>query len=147
MRDEGFRENLVEASGLARRRDRGGLYDFFRDRLMFPIRDVAGNVVAFGGRDLSGDAPGKYINTPDPPLFDQGRLVGIVFSDSSSRGFFTNIDSAACAVALPDCTNATLVAAAQPPAIFLWADEFRPAPEFHRSLGAQAIQRAQNNPF
>lgn len=74
-RDKGFREEILEISGLVRRGDRGGLYDFFRDRLMFPIRDVAGNVVAFGGRDLGGEAPGKYINTPENPVYKKSRVL------------------------------------------------------------------------
>jgi DNA primase len=71
---KGFREEILELSGLVRRGNRG-LYDFFHDRLMFPIRDVAGNVVAFGGRDLSGEAPGKYVNTPENPVYKKSRVL------------------------------------------------------------------------
>lgn len=72
---KGFDERLLEASGLARRSDRGSLYDFFRDRLMVPIRDTSGRVVAFGGRDLSGDSPAKYINTPENDLYKKSRIL------------------------------------------------------------------------
>lgn len=70
----GFRENVLEASGLARRGERGGLYSFFRDRLMVPIRDVSGNMVAFGGRVL-GDGTPKYINSPENALYRKSRVL------------------------------------------------------------------------
>lgn len=72
---KGFDERLLEASGLVRRSDRGSCYDFFRDRLMVPIRDTSGRVVAFGGRDLSGDSPAKYINTPENDLYKKSRVL------------------------------------------------------------------------
>ena len=49
-------------------------YDRFRGRLMFPIRDPRGRVIAFGGRIL-GDGEPKYLNSPDTPLFDKGRTL------------------------------------------------------------------------
>ncbi|GGE40887.1 DNA primase [Agaricicola taiwanensis] len=50
-------------------------YDRFRDRVMFPIEDARGKVIAFGGRALSADAPAKYLNSPDTPLFHKGTVV------------------------------------------------------------------------
>jgi len=50
-------------------------YDRFRDRVMFPICDLRGRVVAFGGRAMSADVPAKYLNSPDTPLFNKGRLL------------------------------------------------------------------------
>jgi len=73
-RAAGFKDALLEVSGLAKRGDRGTVYDFFRNRLMFPIRDVAGNRVAFGGRDL-GDSPAKYVNSPESPVYKKGRVL------------------------------------------------------------------------
>src|SRR5207237_8593623 len=52
----------------------GDTYDRFRGRLMFPIRDARGRVIAFGGRIL-GDGQPKYLNSPDTPLFDKGRTL------------------------------------------------------------------------
>src|SRR3546814_13232004 len=49
-------------------------YDRFRGRLMIPIRDARGRVIAFGGRIL-GDGEPKYLNSPDTPLFDKGRTL------------------------------------------------------------------------
>ncbi len=68
---------LIEA-GLLIAPDAGGdapaPYDRFRGRLMFPIRDPRGRVIAFGGRAL-GDVQPKYLNSPDTPLFDKGRTL------------------------------------------------------------------------
>src|SRR5271156_6026629 len=65
---------LVEA-GLLHTSDRGGEpYDFFRERVIFPIGDRAGRVIAFGGRAL-GDAQPKYLNSPEHPLFEKGRVL------------------------------------------------------------------------
>lgn len=50
-------------------------YDRFRDRVMFPICDLRGRVVAFGGRALSPEVSAKYLNSPDTPLFHKGRLL------------------------------------------------------------------------
>ena len=72
---EKFRERELDASGLVKRGDRGNYYDTFRNRLMVPIRDVSGNIVAFGGRDLSGDSPAKYINSPETALYKKSRIL------------------------------------------------------------------------
>jgi DNA primase len=67
--------DLLERCGLARRKDGGRPYDFFRGRLMIPIRDLEGRVVGFGGRRLGdGDGP-KYVNTPETDLFKKSRLI------------------------------------------------------------------------
>ena len=50
-------------------------YDRFRDRIMFPIEDARGKVIAFGGRALSADAPAKYLNSPETPLFHKGAVL------------------------------------------------------------------------
>jgi DNA primase len=73
-RTAGFKDLVLEASGLAKRGDQGTLYDFFRNRLMVPIRDVSGNLVAFGGRDL-GDGSPKYINSPENALYKKTRVL------------------------------------------------------------------------
>jgi DNA primase len=66
----GFSLEAQEAAGLLTRGDRG-LYDRFRGRLMFPIRDGRGRVIGFGGRVLGEGVP-KYLNTPQTALFDKG---------------------------------------------------------------------------
>ena len=71
----GFAEEAMIEAGLARRAADGRrLYSFFRDRVVFPVGDRRGRVVAFGGRLMGGDGP-KYINSPDTPLFHKGRLL------------------------------------------------------------------------
>ena len=62
------------AAGLLSQRDEGPAFDFFRDRLMFPIRDIQGRVIAFGGRVL-GDGEPKYLNTRETSLFKKERTV------------------------------------------------------------------------
>ncbi|MGH7841453.1 MAG: DNA primase, partial [Candidatus Binataceae bacterium] len=60
--------------GLIKRDERGALYDMFRARLMFPIRDAQGRALAFGGRVLDDRLP-KYINSPESPLYSKARMV------------------------------------------------------------------------
>ncbi|MGU3495684.1 DNA primase [Xanthobacteraceae bacterium A53D] len=55
-------------------------YDRFRDRVMFPITDLKGRVVAFGGRALEKDVPAKYLNSPETPLFHKGSLLYNAYS-------------------------------------------------------------------
>ena len=82
-------KELVEA-GLAREREAnrgGGLYSYFRNRLIFPIRDARGQTIAFGGRTLDGGTP-KYLNTPQTLLFDKSAtLYGLDLArDAIRRG-------------------------------------------------------------
>jgi len=69
-------KTLAEA-GLVKASDDGRRYDVFRNRIMFPIVDVRGNVIGFGGRVL-GDGEPKYLNSPETPVFEKGReLYGL----------------------------------------------------------------------
>jgi DNA primase len=72
----GWSPELVAEAGLATRNEAGRIYDRFRDRVMFPIADRMGAVVAFGGRVLekTDDAP-KYINSPETPIFRKSQLL------------------------------------------------------------------------
>lgn len=80
-------DKLVE-TGMLIQPEEGGkkeTYDRFRGRLMFPVRDARGRVIAFGGRIL-GDGEPKYLNSPDTPLFDKGRtLYNIDLASPASR--------------------------------------------------------------
>ena len=70
--------DLLDKAGLLSRNDAGRIYDKFRDRLMFPIHDRRGRVIAFGGRVLEKDDGPKYLNSPETPLFHKGReLYGL----------------------------------------------------------------------
>ncbi len=80
-RKRGFTDNQLVSSGMAARRDNGGCYDRFRNRLMFPIIDPSGRVVGFGGRALSAEERAKYLNSPESPLFDKSsQLFGLNWS-------------------------------------------------------------------
>ena len=68
-------EVMIEAGLLVTADDIAVPYDRFRDRVMFPICDVRGRVIAFGGRALEKDVPAKYLNSPDTPLFHKGRVL------------------------------------------------------------------------
>ena len=71
-----FDERMLVESGMRIRTDDGNTYDRFRGRVMLPIQDARGRVIAFGGRILeSRDGVAKYLNSPDTPLFDKGRTL------------------------------------------------------------------------
>ena len=65
-------EAMVEAGLLVAGEEVPVPYDRFRDRVMFPIADLRGRLIAFGGRALDKDAPAKYLNSPETPLFHKG---------------------------------------------------------------------------
>ncbi len=67
-------EPLIE-TGLLRRRESGGFYDGFRNRLMFPIQDRAGRVIAFGARRIRDDDEPKYLNSPEHRLFNKSATL------------------------------------------------------------------------
>ncbi len=70
-------QQLAVELGLLVKRDEGGLYDRFRDRIMFPIRDRRGRTIGFGGR-VMGDEKPKYMNSPESPVFHKGQeLYGL----------------------------------------------------------------------
>ena len=70
-------KELLVIAGLAVKNDRGRIYDRFRDRIMFPIRDPRGRTIGFGGRVLGDDKP-KYLNSPETPVFHKSReLYGL----------------------------------------------------------------------
>ena len=72
------RLQLLERGGMLSKNDRGHVYDKFRDRVMFPIFDRRGRVIAFGGRVLDKDDGPKYLNSPETALFHKGReLYGL----------------------------------------------------------------------
>jgi DNA primase len=77
LKSRGYSEKTLLATGLAKENKNGGLYDYLRDRLIFPITNSQGSVIAFGGRIFSGDGP-KYLNTAETELFHKGReLYGL----------------------------------------------------------------------
>jgi DNA primase len=68
-------DQMIEAGLVIAGDDIPVAYDRFRDRVMFPIRDGRGRVIAFGGRALSKDVPAKYLNSPETPIFIKGEVL------------------------------------------------------------------------
>lgn len=76
LKQHGFSEGEMEQAGLIIKRENGeGYFDRFRNRLMFPLTDMKGNIVAFSARSLSDDAHPKYLNTPETPIFNKSSLL------------------------------------------------------------------------
>jgi len=76
LRRDGFSQSEIVEAGLAVQKDNGAEpYDRFRGRVIFPIEDPQGRVIAFGGRGLEPDAKPKYLNSSDTPLFHKGRVL------------------------------------------------------------------------
>ena len=69
-----YQEKLLEASGLFSRNESGRLYDRFRKRIMFPISNDSGKVIAFGGRAMGDDMP-KYMNSPETPIYTKSNVL------------------------------------------------------------------------
>lgn len=102
LKKKGYSEAEGITAGLLRTGDRG-VYDWFRGRLMVPIRDARGNVIAFGGRAMRADQPGKYVNSPNTPLFNKSATLyaldaarAAIRSDGTAvivEGFFDAIAS------------------------------------------------------
>ncbi|MGI6259579.1 MAG: DNA primase [Anaerolineaceae bacterium] len=72
---KGYSRELILRAGLLTEGEEGRVYDRFRDRLMFPIRNPYGKMAGFGGRALNPDDVPKYLNTPATDVFDKGRLL------------------------------------------------------------------------
>ncbi|MCA0278994.1 MAG: DNA primase [Proteobacteria bacterium] len=75
LASKGVEKVQMEACGLTVFEDVPVSYDRFRDRIMFPIPDSRGRIIAFGGRAMSADAPAKYLNSPETELFHKGNVL------------------------------------------------------------------------
>lgn len=83
--DDPIKQKRLLSLKLTNQNDNNRRYDFFRDRVMFPIRDKRGRVVAFGGRIIKGDGP-KYLNSPETPIFHKGfELYGLYQARQENR--------------------------------------------------------------
>ena len=87
LTDRGYAESdLVTAGLLVKKEETGSSYDRFRDRLIIPIRDAQGRVIAFGARALNPNDVPKYLNSPQTPLFDKGNtLFGLDMAKKAIR--------------------------------------------------------------
>ena len=87
MKDKGYTDFELFDAGLVRKGKSGGFYDTFRNRLMFPVIDVRGNVIGFSGRIL-GDGEPKYMNSPETLVFNKSRnLFALNLAKKSKSGY------------------------------------------------------------
>ncbi|MBS0543788.1 MAG: DNA primase [Proteobacteria bacterium] len=97
-----YQAKTLADAGLVIDNDQGRRYDRFRDRVMFPIHDRRGRIIAFGGRILDKGEP-KYLNSPETPLFEKGReLYGLFLAQKAIRdaGFAVVVEGYMDVVAL-----------------------------------------------
>ena len=88
LKSKGYYEDDMVAAGVCRRSEKGAVYDYFRNRVIFPIVDLKGSVIAFGGRVLDDSKP-KYLNTNDTPVFNKGHnLFSLNFAKNAASTTF-----------------------------------------------------------
>lgn len=86
MQEKGYTKGELLEAGLAVESRKGGIYDRFRGRVIFPIIDVRGNVIGFGGRVLDQSTP-KYLNSPDTPIYNKSKnLFALNLAKRSKAG-------------------------------------------------------------
>lgn len=86
MREKGYEKEELLDAGLLSKGQKGGVYDRFRNRLMFPIIDVSGNVIGFGGRVMDDSKP-KYLNSPETLIFNKRKnLFALNIAKNSKQG-------------------------------------------------------------
>jgi DNA primase len=112
LKKEGFGIEEINESGLVTRNDNGSYTDKFRNRIIFPIFDVYGNVLAFGGRVLDSSQP-KYLNSPETVVYKKGKhLYGLNFAKKTQRDFFIIVEGYVDVVVMYqegyDCVTASL---------------------------------------
>ncbi len=112
MKNEGYTEMELLDAGLVKPAKNGGVYDTFRNRLIFPVIDVRGSVLGFSGRILDDGEP-KYLNSPDTPVFSKSRnLFALNLAKKTKRDMLIlvegNIDVVSLHQAGIDCAVASL---------------------------------------
>ena len=116
LRKKGYTDEELKESGLVTvSKKNGNLFDRFRDRLMFPIIDVRGNVIGFGGRIMNNNDPGaaKYLNSPETMIFNKRKnLFALNLAKKSKLGYLILVEGYMDAIALHqygfDCAVASL---------------------------------------
>ncbi len=89
LKRSGYKESIMLESGLVSKGGKGGVYDRFRSRLMFPIRNLSGQTIAFGGRvlpKLAQENDAKYINSSDSPIYKKGDHLYGLYEARSAMG-------------------------------------------------------------
>ena len=112
MKEKGYRLDELIDAGLSIRGKNGGVYDRFRNRLMFPIIDIRGNVIGFGGRVMDDSTP-KYLNSPETLIFNKRKnLFALNVARKSKQGRIILTEGYMDAIALHqygfDCAVASL---------------------------------------
>ena len=112
MKEKGYRLDELIDAGLSIRGKNGGVYDRFRNRLMFPIIDIRGNVIGFGGRVMDDSTP-KYLNSPETLIFNKRKnLFALNVTRKSKQGRIILTEGYMDAIALHqygfDCAVASL---------------------------------------
>ena len=86
LQKKGFSSDEIKDSGLVVEKESGGFYDRFRNRIIFPIQNEKGQIIAFGGRTLDPNAPAKYINSPETSIYIKGQhLYALNFAKDKIR--------------------------------------------------------------
>ena len=77
LKKKGYKENEIFATGMTVKKDRGGYYDRFRGRIMFPINNISGQTIGFSSRVMPGadESHAKYINTPETAIYNKSRVL------------------------------------------------------------------------
>lgn len=92
LRNLGYTDEQIIASGMAVKNDSGNIYDRFRNRLMFPIIDVRKNIIGFGGRVMDDSMP-KYLNSPETLAFSKSHnLFGLNFAKATKEEYFILVE-------------------------------------------------------
>ena len=111
MLEKGYTEQELFTADLVRRGRNGGSYDTFRNRLVFPVIDVRGNVTGFSGR-IIGDGEPKYLNTKETPVYNKGRLLfGLNLAKKSKSGYILLVEGNVDVVSLHQAGFDSAVAA------------------------------------
>ena len=116
MRAKGYTDQELQDSGLVTvSRKSGNLFDRFRDRLMFPIIDIRGNIIGFGGRIMNNKDPdaAKYLNSPETAIFNKRKnLFALNYAKKSKLGYLILVEGYMDAIAMHqygfDCAVASL---------------------------------------
>lgn len=111
LRSLGFKDDEIQAGYLGGKNERG-MFDYYRARVIFPIIDVSGNVIAFGGRIIdSSKSDRKYLNTSDTPAFKKTKnLYALNYAKSAGDNFFILCEGYMDVIALQDAGFGTAVA-------------------------------------
>ena len=125
LKSLGYTEDELLAAGLIKRSEKGGTFDFFRHRVMIPIFDLRGNVIAFSGRKLDPEQPGgKYVNSPETLVYKKSRtLFALNFAKKSQTRRYILCEGNLDAISMHQAGCGTALTAEQVKILSEYADE------------------------